>query len=449
MRKDTIAAIATPHGSGGVGIIRISGDNSAKICDRIYRGKSKIADFKPYLMQFGEIFSLDNELIDNVLCVYMKAPHSFTGEDTVEIHCHGGVFVTNRILEEVIMAGASYAMPGEFTKRAFLNGKMDLSQAEAVGDLIGAETNNALYEAVNRMEGTLSREINSIRDKILDITAQILVIADYPEEDIDEPKKQEFLLEITNLKNKAVELLNTSKAGKILKDGIVCAIVGRPNTGKSSLLNALSGENRAIVTDIEGTTRDAVEQKILINGIAVLLCDTAGIREQSGEIEKIGISISHDYIKKADICLAVLDSSYICEDDKKILELVKDKKHIVVLNKSDIANADFKCDSECVKISAKEGTGLSELCNLITEKVTDGAILSPKKAIITNLRQKEALSFAIENLNGAIDTINSGFGVDLAASDLENAAFSLGEITGMTVNDEIVDKIFSKFCLGK
>ena len=304
MSSATIAAVATAHGTGGVAVIRVSGEDAAKICDKIFKGKNKLSESVPYMMQYGKII-YDGELIDKVLAVYMKAPHSFTGENTVEINCHGGVLVTQKVLEAVILSGARYAMPGEFTKRAFLNGKLDLTQAEAVADLIDAETNNALYEAVNRMDGLLSKKINKIREEILDIAAQILVVADYPEEDIDFKKKNEFLSMIESAHSEIENLLVTAKEGKYLKDGITCAIVGRPNTGKSSLLNALSGENRAIVTDIEGTTRDAIEVKTVMDGVAVILCDTAGIRENGEKIEKIGIEKSLDYIKKSDICLAL------------------------------------------------------------------------------------------------------------------------------------------------
>ena len=244
-------------------------------------------------------------------------------------------------------------------------------------------------------------------------------------------------------------LLVTAKEGKYLKDGITCAIVGRPNTGKSSLLNALSGENRAIVTDIEGTTRDAIEVKTVMDGVAVILCDTAGIRENGEKIEKIGIEKSLDYIKKSDICLALFDGGNITENDKEILELVKDKKHILVFNKNDLTPCGYSGNSDYISVSAKTGDGLPALSKRIVEKVTDGAVYSAKKAMITNLRQKEALSLASSNLNGAEETLKNGFPVDLVASDLENAAFALGEITGITVTDEIVDKIFSKFCLGK
>ena len=445
----TVAAVSTAHGVGGVAVIRVSGADAAPICDKIFFGKTPLPAAQPYLMQYGSIKNLSGELIDRVLCVYMKAPNSYTGEDTVEIHCHGGLIVTEKVLGAVIEAGAYLAAPGEFTKRAFLNGKIDLAEAEAVGDIISAETDLSLTEAVNRLGGTLSNEINRIRDEILDITAQILVTADYPEEDIDTETAAGFAKMIKKALEYTERLLETSKRGKFIKDGVKCALVGRPNTGKSSLLNALSGEEKAIVTDIEGTTRDIVEQRIAEDGIVITLYDTAGIRESGGEIEKIGIKKSLDFIKEADICIAVMENGNINSEDMEILSLVKDKKHIIVLNKNDINDEDGGIEGETLSISAKTGAGLDILRKKIVELVTDGAKSSAERAMITNMRQKEALLRAAESLKGALEVIEGGFPIDIAASDLENAASSLGEITGETVNDEIIDKIFSKFCLGK
>ncbi len=445
----TIAAVSTAHGVGGVAVIRVSGTDAAAICGKIFSGKTPLPKAQPYLMQYGSIKDLNGGLIDRALCVYMKEPHSFTGEDTVEIHCHGGLVVTQKVLQAVIEAGASLAAPGEFTKRAFLNGKIDLARAEAVGDIINAETDLSLTEAVNRLGGALSEEINKIRDSILDITAQILVTADYPEEDIDTETADGFAEMIRKAIEYTENLLDTSKRGKYIKDGVKCALVGRPNTGKSSLLNALSGEEKAIVTDIEGTTRDIVEQRIIEDGIVITLYDTAGIRGDGGEIEQIGIKKSLDFIKEADICLAVMENGNINGEDMEILSLVKDKKHIIVLNKNDINDEESDIEGEVLSVSAKTGSGLDVLRKKIVELVTDGSKSSAERAMITNLRQKEALLRASENLRGALLTIEGGFPIDLAASDLENAAASLGEITGETVNDEIIDKIFTKFCLGK
>ena len=446
---DTIAAIATPRGVGGVGIIRVSGSESAAVCDRIFKGKKKISESTPYLMQYGSISDLNGNLIDKVLCVYMKAPASYTGEDTVEIHCHGGYFVCEKILEATISAGARLAMPGEFTKTAFLNGKMDLSQAEAVIDLINSKTNEELFEAVNRVDGVLSKKINDIRNTVLDITAQVLVIADYPEEDIDYTKKNEFIEMISDTDRKIEHLIRTADKGTFLKNGISCALIGKPNTGKSSIMNILAGEERAIVTDLPGTTRDVLEYPVNINGFTVRLCDTAGIRDAEGIVEKIGIDKSKEYIDKADICLMVLDSSNICNEDMEILKSAEGKRLIIALNKTDIEEKDFSYNAPVIHVSAKENRGFDVLKEEIVNVVVGDDIFSDEKVLITNLRQKEALMRAKENISAALSTLTEDFPVDMVACDLENAAFSLGEITGMTVTDEIIDRIFSKFCLGK
>lgn len=444
----TIAAIATPIGNGGIAIIRISGNESSNIADKVFRGKTPVSLSEPYKMQYGKVLDRQGKLLDKALCVYMKAPHSFTGEDTVEIHCHGGYFSAKKILDTVLFCGASMASPGEFTKRAFLNGKLDLTQAEAVSDLICAKTDEAFSEAVNRLDGALSREINSVRDVILDITAQLLVAADYPEEDIDFILRNEFLLSLKKIEKVLEDLITSANTGVYLKNGIFCVITGKPNAGKSSLLNALCGREKAIVTDIAGTTRDVVEEYINIGGIEVHLCDTAGIREAEG-IEGIGVGKAREYIEKADICIALLDASNYTDEDREIKELVKGKKHIVVANKSDIAKLDTGGSDDILSVSAKTGDGINELKNKILSLATDGDLYSAERAMLTNTRQKESCMRAKEVISSAISTLDEGFPADLAASDLESAAFSLGEITGLTVSEEIIDKIFLKFCLGK
>ena len=446
---DTIAAIATPRGSGGVGIIRVSGADSVEICGKIFKGKKPVKDFTPYLMEYGSIVDLNGNLIDKVLCVYMKAPASYTGDDTVEIHCHGGYFVCEKVLEAVIGAGARMALPGEFSKIAFLNGKMDLSQAEAVIDLINSKTNEELSEAVNRVDGVLSKKINKIRDTVLDITAQVLVIADYPEEDIDYTQKNEFISLISEIKKEIDYLIKTADKGTFLKNGISCALIGRPNTGKSLIMNVLAGEERAIVTNLPGTTRDVLEFSVNINGFTVRLCDTAGIREAEGIVEEIGINKSKEYIDKADVCIMVLDSCNISEEDMEILKSAEGKRLLIAVNKTDLGIQEFKHSAPVIYVSAKEESGFDKLKEEIIKIVVGDETFSDEKVLITNLRQKEALIRASENIEAALSTLLSDFPVDMVASDLENAAFSLGEITGMTVTDEIVDRIFSKFCLGK
>lgn len=444
----TIAAIATPIGNGGIAIIRISGNEALNIADKVFRGKTPISLSEPYKMQYGKVFDRQGKLTDKVLCVYMKAPHSYTGEETVEIHCHGGYISAKKTLDAVLYSGASMASPGEFTKRAFLNGKLDLAQAEAVADLICAKTDEAFSEAVNRLDGALSREINSVRNLILDITAQLLVAADYPEEDIDYLLRNEFSMSLKKTEKILTDLIVSANTGVYLKNGIFCVIAGKPNAGKSSLLNALCGREKAIVTDVAGTTRDVVEEYINIGGIEVHLCDTAGIREAEG-IEGIGVGKAREYIEKADICIALLDASYYTDEDRKILEIVKGKKQIVVANKSDVARLNTDGNEDILSVSAKTGDGINELKNKILRIATDGDLYTTERVMLTNIRQKEACIRAKEAISSAILTLDDGFPADLAASDLENAALSLGEITGLTVSEEIIDKIFSKFCLGK
>ncbi len=443
----TVAAIATPPGTGGIAIIRISGGDAVKVADALFKGKTPLDKVKPYYMQYGKIHNPKGELLDNGLCVVMRAPASFTGEDVVELHIHGGRLLSERVLEAALLAGAEMAPPGEFTKRAFLNGKLDLTQAEAVADIIGGKTELALNRAVNQLEGGLSDEINRIRDLVLDILSQIMVFADYPEEDIDTLKKQDFIRMLKDALNALSTLLNTAKGGIMLREGLLCVIAGRPNTGKSSLMNALLGEDRAIVTDIAGTTRDAVEQNINMGGIPVTLCDTAGIRRAEGEAEEIGVRKAMEYIENADICLMVYDSSDI--GDEEIYETIKDKKHINVFNKNDLKRISSCGDAPWVSVSAKTGDGIDLLKKEIVRIAADGGVDFSAKSMITNLRQRDAAARAAEYIRAALNAINQDIPADLAAGDLESALSALGEIDGRTVSDEVVERIFERFCLGK
>ena len=444
--KKTIAAVATPKGSGGVSVIRISGDDAVNICDRVLKGKKPLEKCTPYLLNYGRVIDEEGKTVDRVLYVLMRAPHSFTGEDVVEIHAHGGILNTEKILSLVIAAGASLAGRGEFTKRAFLNGKMDLAQAEAVLDIINSKTENSLYGAVNQLEGKLSGEINSIRDLLISLAAQVSVSADYPEEDIDYAGKQKILAVINDINERISALIKTANRGRILREGVCCAIVGRPNTGKSSLLNALCGEGRAIVTDIAGTTRDIIEEYVNIDGVAVRLGDTAGIRDGAEVVEEIGINMAREYIKNADICILVVDGSNISGEDEKILDEIKDKKHIIAVNKSDIKSSDFHGG---IKISAKTGEGLGALSKEIIKKTVGEEITHTEEKMITNARHIEAARRGAAALKCAVDTIEGGFPPDLVLSDIEEAIAAFGEITGKSVSDEIIDKVFSEFCLGK
>lgn len=443
----TIAAIATPAGMGGVAIIRISGVDAVQIASRVFRCKKPLDELQPYFMQYGSI--IENEkVIDKGLLVIMRAPHSFTGEDVAELHCHGGIHVTQRILDATLAAGASLAMPGEFTRRAFINGKIDLIRAEAIGDIIHARTDASLYQAVNHLSGGLSCEINSIRDALTDAAAQLAVAADYPEEDIDFEKGEQIKGRLAGAHQSLCDLIKTAESGRMLREGILCVMSGRPNTGKSSLLNALLGENRAIVTEQEGTTRDVIEESITYNGVCIRIADTAGIRHGENKAECIGIELSQEYARKADVSIVVIDSAKFTDEDEKILEITKDKNRIIVFNKTDLANANPIDGEKCVFLSAKTGDGIEELKKAIIAAAGND-LTEADKVRIVNTRQKEAAMRGAECIENAIATINDGFPADLSLSDIENAIDALGEMSGLTVSDEITDRIFAKFCLGK
>jgi len=455
---DTIAAIATNLGESGVSIIRVSGNKALSIVSSIFVGKNgrKLIDIKSYTMRYGFIIDkLTEEKLDEVIVSYMKGPKSFTAENTVEINCHGGVVVSRRILDEVIKAGARLADPGEFTKRAFLNGRIDLSQAEAVIDIITAKTELSVKSALEQSGGKLSREIINLRDKLLEVIAHIEATVDYPEDDLEEVTAENSKINIQFLINKIRELLDSADEGKILREGLNTVIVGKPNVGKSSILNALLMEKRAIVTDVPGTTRDVIEEYISIDGIPIKIVDTAGIRETDDLVEKIGVERSKEKVNDADLVVLVLDvSSEFTEEDREIINLIKDKKYIVLLNKMDL---EFKIDKSDIKtldsryiidISAKTGEGIKEFKNTIKELFFKGEVNS-KNVMITNSRHKEALIRAEENLKASVDALNNTFAIDLAAIDLKNAWKIMGEISGDTIEEDIIDKIFSKFCLGK
>ncbi len=454
MDNTTIAAIATPHGTGGISVIRVSGSECINICDKIFRAKSNksLVDAKTHTIHYGNIV-VDGKIIDEVLVSVMRAPNTFTREDTVEINCHGGLVVTEKVLLAVISAGATLAAPGEFTKRAFLNGRIDLSQAEAVIDIINSPSSLALSVAANQLGGSLSEDINNLRDSILEILAQINVTIDYPEEDIDDIEKEELITKLKNAKVKMSALLETSHRGKLIKDGINTVICGKPNVGKSSILNLLARDARAIVTDIAGTTRDVIEERITIGNAVLNVFDTAGIRSTSDTIESLGIDKSKECIKNAELVLFVADSvTGISEEDKEIFESLDKKNVIVILNKSDIA--DIKADKlfegyTVIKLSAKTGTGLDDLSSAIEEMFKLGQISAGDSNAITNLRHKEALSSALNSLSAAIASLEECIPYDIVSIDLTDSASRLGEITGKTVSDEIVDKIFARFCLGK
>lgn len=455
---DTIAAVATSLGEGGIAIIRISGKDALMITSGIFRGKNgrTLNDIKSYTMRYGHIIDRQtDEAIDEVIVNFMRGPKSFTAEDTVEISCHGGIIATNRILEEVIKSGARLAEPGEFTKRAFLNGRIDLTQAEAVIDIIRAKTELSMKSALAQSEGRISREIKSIRHKLLGIIAHIEATVDFPEEDLEETTSEITSLQLKSIIDKMEILLNSADEGKILREGLNTVIVGKPNVGKSSLLNALLMEKRAIVTDIPGTTRDVIEEFINIDGVPVKIIDTAGIRETEDIVEKIGVEKSREKINEADLIILMLDASRELDaEDLEIINFIKERKYIVLLNKSDIGNKISKNDIKelntdfVFEVSAKIGTGLDNLKNAIKSLFFKGEV-SSKDTIITNLRHKEALIKASESCKAALAALRNTMAIDLASIDARNAWMSLGEITGETLEEDIIDKIFSEFCIGK
>jgi tRNA modification GTPase len=455
---DTITAISTSPGEGGISIVRVSGDKSLGLISKIFRGKGerKIDDIKSYTMRYGNIVEYDTEeVIDEVIVSFMKGPRSFTAEDTIEINCHGGSVVTRRILEEVIRLGARLAEPGEFTKRAFLNGRIDLSQAEAVIDIIRAKTELSAKSAIMQAEGRISREIRLYRNKLLEIIAHIEATVDFPEEDLEAVTSEQVSTDINDIIQKIDTLISTADEGKIVREGLNTVIVGKPNVGKSSLMNALLEENRAIVTEIPGTTRDVIEEYINIDGIPVKIIDTAGIREAHDVVEKIGVEKSKEKIKEADLVIIMLDlSREIDDEDKEIINYIKDKRYIVLLNKSDL-NKELNDEDLCIldsryiiKISALTGNGVDELKKCIKDLFFGGEIKS-KDMFITNTRHKEALIRAKQSCTAAVLALKNTMAIDLASIDIRNAWSYLGEITGESLEEDIIDKIFSEFCLGK
>ena len=455
---DTICAISTAIGEGGIAIIRVSGDKALAIVSKIFRPKNgkDIKEMKTYTMRYGHIIDINSEeLIDEVIISYMKGPRSFTAEDTVEINCHGGVTSTNKVLETVIKAGARLAEPGEFTKRAFLNGRIDLSQAEAVMDLITAKTELAMKSALMQSNGSLSQRISKLNEYLLNVLALIEYAVDFTEDDEEiDPTIPIRVRESLEKAHEDIEkLLKSADEGKIIRDGLSLAIVGKPNVGKSSLLNVLLKEKRAIVTDIAGTTRDVIEEYINLDGIPVKIIDTAGIRETEDIVEKIGVEKSREKIDEADLVLLVLDSSReLDKEDKEIIDAIKNKKSIVILNKIDLDN---KIDESIlnnfeniIKISAKEDIGIDGLKNEIKNMFFSGKIDS-ESLIISNSRHKQALIRAGENCNEALMRLNNNEYLDLISIFVTAALKALGEITGSELEEDLVNKIFKEFCCGK
>lgn len=455
MKSDTIAAISTAQGEGGIGVIRVSGKNSIEICDRIFKAVSgrKLSDMKGYTAALGHVYK-DDEKLDEVIATVFREPHSYTGENIVELSCHGGIFITREILRTVIEAGAEPALAGEFTKRAFLNGKLDLTEAEAVIDIISAKSKNAARAAILAKEGALWRRIENIKNKLVTTAAHFSAWADYPEEDIEEVSVES----LNNTFNECLfdlnKLLSTYDMGQTVKEGIDTVIAGKPNTGKSTLMNLISGRNRSIVTDIPGTTRDIIEETVSVGGVILRLSDTAGMRDTEDKVEKIGVDIAKSRIKNCGLVLAVFDAGReLDEDDKKLIENVKDAPVIAVINKTDLEK---KLDEKyigdriekIVKISAKNGEGFDELCQLI-EKIAGTADFNPSEGILANERQRKAALNAKKSLEEATQALNAGMTFDAVTVSIEEAIENILELTGERVSDVVVDNVFHNFCVGK
>ena len=457
MKKETIAAISTGMTNAGIGIVRISGEDAFSAADRIFRGKEKISECKSHTIHYGYI--VDGDItVDQVLVMVMKGPRTFTGEDTVEINCHGGTYVVTRVLDAVLRhGGVRPAQPGEFTKRAFLNGKMDLSQAEAVGDLISSSNDYALKNSVNQLKGNIRNKINDIRNEIIYQTAFIESALDDPEHYSFEGYNAKLRKNVEEIICKLNKLINSYRNGKVFKEGIQTVIVGKPNAGKSSLLNVLAGHERAIVTEIEGTTRDVIEEQINLQGITLNVVDTAGIRQTDDKVEKIGVDKAVDYVENADLVIYVADSSRnLDENDEKILDMIYDKKKIVLLNKSDLEPIvtremieEKAGDAPVIEVSAAEERGISELGDLIKDMFLKGDISFNEEIYITSARQKDALCRAVESMKKVIESIDNGMPEDFYSIDLMDAYEALGSITGEEVGDDLINEIFSRFCMGK
>ena len=463
MSSETIAAVATAAGAAGIGVIRVSGDEALAVADRVFAAASgtPLCETPGGRAVYGHIVGEAAETVDEAIALVMRAPHSYTREDVVELQCHGGSTVLRRVLGLVLSAGARLAERGEFTKRAFLSGRLDLSQAQAVMDVVSARTDRALAAAESHLAGHFSEKIKAMRDRCLALIAHLEAAIDFPEDDIDDVATSEVEHAVTEMRGELRRLLATAHTGRILKDGLLTAIIGKPNVGKSSLLNALLREERAIVTDIPGTTRDSIEETADLGGVPLRIIDTAGIRETSDTVERIGVEKARAYVEKAALVLALFDGSQPLDDeDREILSLIAGKQAIVLLNKADLGQAVTEADlrqamkksvSEesvpILTISTKTERGMDALTQAITRIA--GLTETPEESYVTAERDIAILRRADDHLRATLETIGRGLSVDFISIDLRSAWETLGEITGETVGEDIIDEIFSRFCIGK
>lgn len=461
LELDTIAAISTPMGEGAIAIVRLSGDQAIDIADKLFKGVGgkRIKEVATHTIHYGHIIDpRTGEIAEEVMVAVMKGPKTFTKEDVVEINCHGGLVSVNRVLQLILNNGARLAEPGEFTKRAFLNGRIDLSQAEAVMDLIRAKTDRAMNMALGQMEGRLSKLIAKLRQEIIETLAQVEVNIDYPEyDDVEEVTHQLLIEKSTNVKNEIEKLLRTAGQGKILREGLSTVIIGRPNVGKSSLLNSLVQENKAIVTDIPGTTRDVIEEYVNVRGVPLRLLDTAGIRETEDIVERIGVERSRQVLKEADLILLVLNySDELTVEDEQLFQAVEDMDVIVIVNKTDLPEKinmervkELSRKHKLVTTSLLDDKGVDELEVAIATLFFEGTIEAGDMTYVSNTRHVALLNQALHSIEEAIQEVEMGTPIDIVQIDLTRTWELLGEITGDTVHDSLIDQLFSQFCLGK
>lgn len=459
LQQDTIAALVTAVGESSVGIIRISGPEAVKIAYKIYQGKSDLLSADTHTIHYGYVYDWRNDKkIDEALFMMMRGPRSFTGEDVVEVQCHGGMVVLKQVLQLILLSGARLAEQGEYSKRAFLNGRLDLAQAESIMDIVQAKTDKGVDLALSQLQGTLSGMVKTLRADLLELIAFIQADIDYPDDDIERLTAEEQQQRVVNLKTQVANVLQNAQKGKMIRDGLKVVIAGKPNVGKSSLLNALLGQERAIVTDIPGTTRDVIEEYINLNGIPLKIVDTAGIRETDNVVEQIGVDRAQQFMKTADLVLYVVDAVQgLTEQDTLMMEDIQNQPVIYLLNKSDVGISDeiraqlkkSIGEAPVLEISAKDKIGLEQLEEKITDLFFAGTLEVSNDIMVTNVRHIQILEESMAHMDGFLNGIMLGLSVDFLVIDLQNSWEKLGKITGETVEEDLLDQIFSKFCLGK